>query len=104
MIRIIILISALFLLSPFTALAQEMCEGNFDCDQDVDGTDAFSFKQSFGRSLVLNPCTTDSPCHGDFNCDHDCDGTDASRFKQDFGRSSLQNPCPAREMGAWCGY
>jgi len=37
-------------------LAQEPCEGNFDCDQDVDGTDAAVFKEDFGRSQFRNPC------------------------------------------------
>ena len=32
------------------------CEGNFDCDQDVDGTDAAIFKEDFGRSKFGNPC------------------------------------------------
>ena len=80
------------------------CEGNFNCDADVDGSDASTFKTDFGRSLILNPCTTESPCNGDFNCDQDCDGTDASRFKQDFGRSSLQNSCPSCVSGVWCAY
>jgi hypothetical protein len=32
------------------------CEGNFDADQDVDGTDAATFKSDFGRSPFKNPC------------------------------------------------
>jgi hypothetical protein len=32
------------------------CEGDFDCDQDVDGTDASKFKEDFGRSILLNHC------------------------------------------------
>ncbi len=32
------------------------CEGNFDCDQDSDGTDAATFKADFGRSSFGNPC------------------------------------------------
>ena len=32
------------------------CEGNFDFDQDVDGTDAARFKSDFGRSAFSNPC------------------------------------------------
>ena len=32
------------------------CEGNFDCDGDVDGTDAMKFKEDFGRNLLKNPC------------------------------------------------
>ena len=33
------------------------CEGNFDNDSDVDGTDVSTFKNDFGRSSVMNPCT-----------------------------------------------
>ncbi len=32
------------------------CEGNFDCDGDVDGMDAAKFKEDFGRSSINNPC------------------------------------------------
>lgn len=58
---IIVLCSILLLLVPFAALAQDFCEGNFDYDQDVDGTDAFQFKTDFGRSTLLNPCPPDGP-------------------------------------------
>jgi hypothetical protein len=82
------------------------CEGNFNCseDQDVDGSDAFTFKVDFGRSTILHPSIADDPCNGDFNCDGDVDGTDASLFKSDFGRSSLQNPCPVCVVEQWCSY
>jgi hypothetical protein len=83
------------------------CEGNFNCysDSDVDGSDAALFKKDFGRSMLVEPCTSESPCNGDFNCDGDADGTDASLFKADFGRSSMQKPCPACIAGvAWCSY
>jgi len=32
------------------------CEGNFDQDSDVDGTDAATFKQNFGRSFFRRVC------------------------------------------------
>jgi len=80
------------------------CEGNFNCDGDVDGSDAFLFKTDFGRSSILNPCTAINPCNGDFNCDRDVDGSDAFLFKTDFGRSSILNPCPACVPGTWCSY
>ena len=32
------------------------CNGDFDCDVDVDGTDAAKFKEDFGRSPFFNPC------------------------------------------------
>jgi hypothetical protein len=34
----------------------DRCEGNFDGDQDQDGTDAAKFKLDFGRSQFSNPC------------------------------------------------
>ena len=54
--KIIGLITVLFLLLPLTALAQDYCEGDFNCDGDVDGTDASLFKSDFGRSSMQNPC------------------------------------------------
>jgi hypothetical protein len=80
------------------------CEGNFDCDEDCDGTDATKFKVNFGRSAFTNPCTDEPQCLGDFDCDEDCDGTDAVLFKEDFGRSPFINPCPSCTSGAWCSY
>ena len=80
------------------------CEGDFDCDNDCDGTDAATFKLDFGRSTFGNPCEDGDPCNGDFGCDGDCDGTDAALFKQDFGRSGFNNPCPVCEVGVWCDY
>jgi C1A family cysteine protease len=80
------------------------CEGNFDGDLDVDGTDAALFKKDFGRSRMNRPCNSTNPCNGDFTCDGDVDGTDAAIFKQDFGRSAMNNPCPPRPTGAWCNY
>ena len=80
------------------------CEGDFDCDNDCDGTDAATFKLHFGRSTFSDPCNGDYPCKGDFECDGDCDGTDAAGFKLDFGRSSFNNPCPSCEMMDWCSY
>lgn len=80
------------------------CEGNFDCDQDQDGTDAANFKLDFGRSPFFTPCTNGSQCKGDFDCDVDVDGTDAALFKLDFGRSGFNNPCPTCTTGDWCSY
>ena len=37
------------------------CQGNFDYDKDVDGTDAFVFKKHFGRSQIHTPCPPDGP-------------------------------------------
>jgi hypothetical protein len=49
------------LLVPLTASAQDFCKGNFDYDQDVDGSDAAVFKEDFGRSLLKNPCLPGGP-------------------------------------------
>ena len=65
-VRELILVVGLFFLSAPIALAQP-CEGNFDCDQDVDGTDAAVFKADFGRSSFNRPCTPPDPCVGDFD-------------------------------------
>jgi hypothetical protein len=80
------------------------CEGNFDDDNDQDGTDASTFKKDFGRSVLKNPCSNALPCNGDFECDTDVDGTNATQFKQDFGRSGLKNPCPYCPTDPWCVY
>jgi hypothetical protein len=80
------------------------CESDFDCDSDVDGTDASTFKLYFGRSPLYYPCDEVNPCRGDFDCDKDVDGTDAVKFKEDFGRSEFNNPCPACVVGEWCAY
>ncbi len=83
-----------------------LCKGDFDCDTDVDGTDASTFKADFGRSKISgNPCTNALPCNGDFECDTDVDGTNASLFKTDFGRSKITgNPCPICPTDPWCVY
>jgi hypothetical protein len=80
------------------------CEGNFDGDFDVDGTDASTFKGDFGRSKIVNPCTNGNPCNGDFSCNVNVDGTDASKFKSDFGRSQFNNRCPNIVTDPWCVY
>jgi len=74
------------------------CEGDFESDGDVDGTDAINFKQDFGR----RNCSESLLCNGDMNCDGDVDGSDAVLFKQDFGRRDC--PTCAGGGGAWCGY
>ena len=80
------------------------CEGNFDCDEDCDGTDAAKFKEDFGRNVHNNECVNGNPCNGDFDCDVDVDGTDAALFKKDFGRNGFNNPCSFCLEGPWCAY
>ena len=48
---------ALLMLSVTPVMAQvDFCEGNFNYDQDVDGSDASMFKSDFGRSSFDRPC------------------------------------------------
>lgn len=62
----------------------DVCEGDFDEDGDVDGTDLADFSADFGRT----DCSGD--CAGDFDDDGDVDGTDLAVFSADFGRTD----CP----------
>jgi ELWxxDGT repeat protein len=80
------------------------CESDFDCDGDVDGSDATTFKLYFGRNPMFYPCDEINPCRGDFDCDGDSDGTDAGLYKEDFGRNEFNNPCPTCVVEEWCSY
>jgi hypothetical protein len=80
------------------------CEGDFNNDGKVDGTDAANFKADFGRGGLHNPCSNAAPCKGDFKCNGDVSGTDAALFKSDFGRSAFNNPCPSCATNPWCVY
>lgn len=60
------------------------CEGDFDTDGDVDGSDLSIFAADFGRT----DCSSD--CEGDFDSDGDVDGSDLATFAADFGRTD----CP----------
>jgi hypothetical protein len=80
------------------------CEGNFDNDSDIDGSDATAFKKDYGRSGFFNPCMGAGRCNGDFDCDHDVDGRDAGIFKEDFGRNSFNQACLACLVEEWCTY
>jgi hypothetical protein len=59
----------------------DSCDGDFDGDNDVDGSDLAVFAADFGRT------DCDGDCKGDFDKDGDCDGTDLSVFAADFGRT-----------------
>jgi hypothetical protein len=61
LIRGFILGAALLLVTTTTGLAQDFCQGNFDYDDDVDGTDAAVFKMHFGRSFFKSRCPDDGP-------------------------------------------
>ena len=74
------------------------CEGDFDCDGDVDAIDYMKFKEDcFDISL-----DNYSLRNGDLDCDGDVDGTDSAIFKLDFGRNKFANSCPPCEIGSWC--
>jgi hypothetical protein len=59
------------------------CEGDFEPDGDVDGSDLAVFAEDFGRTS----CDTGPVCEGDFDNDNDVDGSDLAVFAEDFGRT-----------------
>jgi hypothetical protein len=63
------------------------CEGDFDRDGDVDGSDLAIFAADFGRT----DCYYMGNCEGDFDYDGDVDGSDLAIFAADFGRTDC--PC-----------
>ena len=67
-------------------VVEDYCEGDFDEDGDVDGSDLAIFAADFGRT----DCST--ACEGDFDTDNDVDGSDLAVFAADFGRTD----CPIR--------
>ena len=64
----------------------ELCDGDFNADGDVDGSDLAVFAADFGRT----DCAGGPLCEGDFNGDGDVDGSDLAIFAKDFGRAD----CP----------
>ena len=81
------------------------CEGNFDCDEDIDSTDVTTFLEDSGRNQYNNPCTNSIPCDGDFLCDRDVDSEDVTKFLEDVGRNHYNKPCPFCTAGTpWCVY
>ena len=73
-----------FVLFSMVSVGYSACEGDFDCDGDVDGSDLAVFAADFGRT----DCSND--CEGDFDTDNDVDGSDLAVFAADFGRTD----CP----------
>jgi hypothetical protein len=61
----------------------DICEGNFDSDNDVDHFDL----DDFGLNYGLESCIE---CAGDFDNDKDIDGNDLKTMIGDFGRTD----CP----------
>ena len=48
-VKVLAILGVLLLLSVPIALAQDCCLGDFDCDNDVDGTDLYNFTANYGR-------------------------------------------------------
>ena len=65
----------------------DYCEGDFDRDGDVDGSELAIFAADFGRT----DCYFTGDCEGDFDYDGDVDGSDLAIFAADFGRTDC--PC-----------
>jgi len=62
--KLSVVFACLLLLAVSPVMAQvDYCEGNFDCDQDVDGSDASLFKTDFGRSAFSDPVLNAPPLH-----------------------------------------
>ena len=80
------------------------CEGNFDCDSDVDAQDLSTFLADFGRGMYATVCDGGNPCNGDFACDGDVDSVDVAAMLEDFGRGRYANPCPTCSGTEWCVY
>jgi hypothetical protein len=59
------------------------CEGDFDNDGDVDGSDLSKFAGDFGRT----DCSLADFCTADFDADGDVDGSDLFVFVEDFGKT-----------------
>lgn len=67
------------------------CDGDFDHDGDVDGSDLAVFAADFGRTDCCEPNV--ELCEGDFDVDGDVDGSDLAVFAADFGRTDCPS-CP----------
>ncbi|MDL1982895.1 MAG: hypothetical protein LWX54_01665 [Deltaproteobacteria bacterium] len=65
----------------------ETCNGDFDSDLDIDGSDLSVFAANFGRT----DCS--GYCEGDFDENGDVDRSDLAVFAADFGRTD----CPFHE-------
>ena len=72
----------------YITMSANLCEGNFDHDGDLDGSDLAVFAADFGRTDCCEPGA--EWCEGDFDRDYDVDGSDLAIFAADFGRTD----CP----------
>jgi hypothetical protein len=68
------------------------CEGDFDRDRDVDGSDLAVFAEDFGRT----DCAAALPCEGDIHPlgapDGNVDTSDLMEFVRNFGRADCSLP------------
>jgi hypothetical protein len=71
-----------------SGIYSNVCEGDFNDDGDVDGSDLAVFALDFGRTN----CDTGPDCEGDFDNDDDVDGSDLAVFAADFGRTDCPTP------------
>ena len=68
----------------------DLCEGDFDGDCDVDGSDLAVFAADFGRTDCNDSHA--APCRADFDNDGNVDGSDLAVFASDFGRTDCLSP------------
>lgn len=60
-VKLLIVWSCLIMIPASNILAQDLCEGDFDYDGDVDAADATVFRADYGRSQYTNPCPPNGP-------------------------------------------
>ena len=77
-------------LVPDTCYAASPCEGNFDDDSDVDGSDVAVFSSELGRT----DCAWGDPCEGAFENNDEMSGSDLAILAADFGRIDCPQACP----------
>jgi len=80
------------------------CEGDFDCDGDIDKYDLETFMANYNQGQRNAPASAVDISKGDFDCDLDVDDKDQIIFLEDFGRDQSNNPCPPCKVGEWCSY
>jgi len=93
--KIILTVGFSFIVMIFVSInGFAQCEGDFDNDGDVDGEDAFTLTQDFGRT----DCLTAPPCEGDIYPvgapDGEVNAHDLAVFAIDFGRTD----CPIQPL------